>query len=80
VSVTPDVTLVFTDGGTVAHYIDSLASPNDVETEALCGRTPWPALWHGTGTQDEEERALSLTLCASCRAVQVHRQNGYMTR
>jgi hypothetical protein len=80
VSKSSDITLVFTDGGTVAHFIDSLASPNSVETEALCGRTPWPALWHGTGSQDEEERAQTLRLCSQCRAVQDHRRNGYVTR
>lgn len=69
-----DITLVFIEGGTVAHVLDFLRSPNE-STEALCGRTPWPGLWFGTGTQDEEERAADLTVCTVCQAVLNHRQN-----
>lgn len=75
-----NVTPVYTEGGTVVHYIDFLQSPNSVETEALCGRTPWPALWHGTGNQEEIERALTLRVCSQCATVKSHRQNGYVSR
>lgn len=75
-----DVTRVFTEGGTVAHYLDALKSPNAVDTEAFCGRTPWPGMWHGTGTQDEEEKANDLRVCSNCQAVFDHRRNGYLTR
>lgn len=73
-----DVTRVFTEGGTRAHYIDFYQSPNDVDTEALCGRTCWPGLWHGTGSQEEEERAADLEICSQCQAVLIHRRNGYV--
>lgn len=75
-----DVTRVFTEAGTVAHYLDSLMSPNSATSEALCGRTPWPGMWHGTGTQDEEERVLDLLLCARCESVVAFRRNGHVTR
>lgn len=72
------VTRVYTEGGTVAHYIDFYQSPNDVDTEALCGRTSYPGLWHGTGTQEEEERAADLRVCSPCQAVLIHRRNGFV--
>lgn len=75
-----DVTVVYTEGGTVAHYLDSLCSPNSPEHEALCGRTPWPELWFGTGNQEEEERAADLRMCPRCESVLTHRRNGYITR
>jgi hypothetical protein len=68
-------TRVFTDGGTVAHILDALLSPNQPNS-ALCGRSPWPGLWHGTGTQDEEERALELRLCSQCESILKHRTGG----
>lgn len=73
-------TRVFTEGGTVAHVLDWNRSPNDSAAEAICGRTAWPGYWHGTGTQDEHERALDLRLCVSCGQVLSHRQNGIVTR
>lgn len=75
-----DVTRVYTDGGTVVHFLDYLASPNDGYPEALCGRTPWPKAWHGTGSQDEIERAEILVVCSRCEAVLSHRRNGYVQR
>jgi hypothetical protein len=74
------VTRVFTEGGTVAHYIDLLQSPNSTSTEALCGRTAWPGMWHGTGSQDEEEKASDLRACSRCQAILDHRRNGFLTR
>lgn len=74
-----EYTRVFTEGGTVAHFLDYYQSPNEVDAEALCGRTPFPGLWHGTGSQDEEERAADLTVCSRCQAVVTHRNNGYVT-
>jgi hypothetical protein len=70
--VNNDHTLVYTPGGTVAHVLDSLLSPND-PTEAMCGRTAWPSAWHGTGSQEEHERAMDLSRCARCQAVLNHR-------
>lgn len=70
---------VFTEGGTVAHLLDYLLSPNE-PVEALCGRSPWPGLWHGTGSQDEEERALDLRLCSSCDTVLKFRLGGVLNR
>ena len=77
-----DSTRVYTEGGTVAHILDYMrgASPNNPVSEALCGRTPWPALWHGTGTQEEEERALDLRVCTPCQAILAHRRGGFVTR
>lgn len=64
-----DYTRVYTEGGTVAHLLDGLLSPNQPNS-ALCGRSPaWPGLWLGTGTQDEAERALDLRTCEPCLAV-----------
>lgn len=62
------MTRVFTPGGSVAHELDDLLSPNQPNS-ALCGHSPqWPDLWHGTGTQDEEDRALEMRLCSRCDA------------
>lgn len=72
-------TRVFTEGGTVAHLLDEILSPNQPNS-ALCGRSPWPSLWHGTGTQDEEERAQDLRLCAPCDSVKRHRDGGELVR
>ncbi len=67
-----EYTRVYTDGGTVGHLLDELLSPNS-SSSALCGRTPWPTLWLGTGSQEEHERALDLTTCSACEAVRKHR-------
>lgn len=68
-----DYTRVYTPAGANAHLLDPLLSPNQPNS-VLCGRMPsWPDLWHGTGTQDEEERALDLPVCRACRAVRKHR-------
>lgn len=69
----PDYTRVYTEGGTVSHLLDELLSPNS-HTEAICGRSPWPSLWFGTGTQDEEEKAQELKTCISCLSVVRHRR------
>ncbi len=75
-----DYTRVYTPGGVVAHLLDSLLSPNKPNS-ALCGRSPiWPDLWHGTGTQEEEERASFLDTCAGCAAAHVDRQGGVLHR
>ncbi|GGR51452.1 hypothetical protein [Streptomyces roseolus] len=74
-----DVTRVYTEGGTVTHYLDTLQSPNAQDSEAMCGRTPWPGMWHGTGSQEEEEKAADLRHCSQCRAVLGHRRNGWLT-
>lgn len=75
-----DYTRVYTEGGTVAHLLDPLLSPNQPNS-ALCGRTPWPGtLWHGTGSQDEEERALDIRICSPCQAVRRHRDGGLIVR
>lgn len=74
-----DLTRVFTEGGTVAHFLDYNQSPNETEAYALCGRTCWPAMWHGTGSQEEEERAADMVVCSRCQAVVTHRRNGYVT-
>ncbi|WP_432112777.1 hypothetical protein [Streptomyces sp. S1] len=68
---------VYTEGGTVAHLIDTaLDSPNDPSAQGLCGRTPWPGYWHGTGTQEEEETAADLKICAPCSATFDYREGG----
>jgi hypothetical protein len=74
-----DYTRVYTDGGTVAHLLDPLLSPNQPNS-ALCGRTPWMDLWHGTGSQVEHERALDLKICAPCQSIQRHRDGGDLFR
>lgn len=72
-------TRVYTDGGTVAHLLDELLSPNQPNS-VLCGRTPWPGLWLGTGSQDEHEKAEDLTLCTRCLSVRNHRSGGELIR
>jgi len=73
-------TRVYIEGGTVVHFIDALQSPNEAGSVALCGRGPWPGLWHGTGSQEEEERAMDLRICSQCQAILDHRQNGHLSR
>lgn len=60
--------LVYTEGGKIAHVLPDWASPNNRAEEALCGRSPWPGYWFGTGTQDEYEKARDLRLCVACKA------------
>lgn len=69
-----EYTKVFTEGGTVVHDLDPLLSPNDRVAHALCGRSAWPGYWHGTGTQDEIEKAMDLKPCSSCKAIRNHRE------
>lgn len=74
------MTRVYTPGGTTAHLLDDLLSPNQPNS-AMCGRTPqWPDLWHGTGTQEEYDRAAEMRLCAQCDAAAEHRRNSIITR
>lgn len=75
-----DYTRVFTDGGSYAHLLDYLSSPNSPESQSLCGRSPWPGFWHGTGSQDEEDRAYTLETCTPCRVIRDHRTGGYEIR
>lgn len=74
-----EFTLVFTTAGTRAHLLDELLSPNQ-NNSALCGRMPWPGLWLGTGSQDEYERAETLTLCSQCVSIRSERDEGTLTR
>lgn len=74
-----DYTRVYIEGGTVAHLLDPLLSPNQPNS-ALCGRSPWLTLWHGTGTQVEHEKAMDLRLCSPCESVMRHRRGGELTR
>lgn len=75
-----DVTAVYTEGGTVRHYLNNYdASPN-VGSEAFCGRTPWPGLWHGTGSQEEYEVAADMQPCSQCDSILKHRSNHYLMR
>lgn len=69
-----DYTRVYTDGGTVAHLLQPWDSPNDSGMEALCGRSAWPGYFHGTGSQEEYEKAETLTLCVTCATVVRHRK------
>lgn len=68
-----EYTRVYTEAGTVSHLLDATKSPNSRD-DALCGRSPWPGLWHGTGAQDEYEKAEDLKACVSCLAVVRHRE------
>ena len=70
---------VYTEAGTVAHLLDYLLSPNQPNS-ALCGRSPWPGLWHGTGSQQEEERAMDLRVCEDCIAARERRVNDRILR
>ncbi len=76
----PDRVRVYTQGGTVAHLLDYLSSPNDRAAEALCGRRAWPGFWFGTGTQVEHERAMDLRLCISCSQILTERSGGITAR
>lgn len=69
-------TRVYTYGGAVAHLLDELLSPNECNA-ARCGRMPgWPDLWHGTGNQDEIEKAADLPLCSPCAGALERLRNG----
>lgn len=74
-----EYTRVYTEGGTVVHLLDELLSPNEPNS-AICGRSPWPGLWLGTGSQDEHERALDLRVCTPCAAIKGHRDGGVLIR
>jgi hypothetical protein len=67
-TMSPNVTRVYLRSGRVAHLLDESSSPNVGTDEALCGI--WAgfgsAVWLGTGTQDEHERAAELPLCSRC--------------
>ncbi|MFI8326966.1 hypothetical protein [Streptomyces sp. NPDC085529] len=36
-------------------------------------------MWHGTGSQEEEEKAAALRVCSRCRAVLCRRRKGWLT-
>lgn len=74
------LTLVYTEGGGVAHILTWSGSPNDRGAKALCGRTPWPGFWHGTGTQEEEERVRDLRLCSPCGETLAEERQRVVTR
>lgn len=74
-SAADDFTRVYTEGGTVVHLLDFNKSPNSRD-DALCGRSPWPGLWNGTGNQEEHEKAETLRLCVSCASVLRFRMGG----
>lgn len=66
--MTRNFTRVYLRSGRVAHLLDESRSPNVGTDEALCGI--WAgfgdAVWLGTGTQAEHERAAELRLCLRC--------------
>lgn len=64
--VDDDLTLVYTLGGSRTHVLPWAGSPNRMGQEALCGRSAWPQLWAGTGSQCEYERARDQPLCIAC--------------
>jgi hypothetical protein len=77
-----DYTRVYTEGAAKVHLLDALLSPNQPNS-ALCGRSPnllTQGLWHGTGSQEEHERARDLQLCVQCAAVRDARDRGEVTR
>ena len=75
-----EVTLVYTEGGGVSHILCWHGSPNDRGAKALCGRAPWPGFWHGTGSQEEEERVKDMRLCAGCGNELAQQRGGTVTR
>lgn len=56
---------VFTPSGAAAHLLKWDSSPNSNDS-ALCGHSPWPGYWLGTGSQREHETAAALPLCKRC--------------
>jgi hypothetical protein len=57
---------VYLPHGRVAHLLSAGSSPNSY-VPALCRIGPAPGTyWHGTGSQEETERAESLRVCALC--------------
>lgn len=58
---------VYTTGGKRAHLLPWHGSPNS-NVSALCGHSPWPNCWSGTGNQVESEIVASLPLCRRCEA------------
>lgn len=74
-----DYTRVYTYGGVKAHLLSPLLSPNSPNS-ALCGRSPGLELWHGTGAQEEYERAADLELCSLCEIILKERRDGVEIR
>lgn len=57
---------VYTPGGRVAHWLNYGSSPNDTCAQAMCGRSTWPGLWHGTGSSAERDKARKMPTCQNC--------------
>lgn len=49
------------------HLLSKDQNPRSSTSEAVCGKTPWPDAWMGTGNWDEKESAYRRTLCRGCR-------------
>lgn len=50
-----------------SHLLSKDLNPRSSTSEAVCGKTPWPDAWMGTGSWDERESAIRRTLCRGCR-------------
>jgi hypothetical protein len=50
------------------HFLPVLASPNS-DDMALCGTEPEALMWHGTGNQEEIDKASRMTVCRECKRV-----------
>lgn len=50
------------------HFLPVLASPNS-DDMALCGEEPEALMWHGTGNQEEIEKAAHMTVCRECKRI-----------
>jgi hypothetical protein len=57
--------LCYTRTGRVAHILEPYRSTNSSDP-ALCGVSPWPDCWRGSGTWRENERVNELPRCANC--------------
>lgn len=57
---------VYTLTGRRTHYLTGRSSPSDTASASLCGVSPWPMAWFGTGSQDEFEKAAAMPFCSKC--------------
>lgn len=63
-----DYTRVYTGRARVAHLLDENRSPNSSHP-AVCGMSPFPYYWQGTGSWVESDLAARLPLCKTCHRV-----------
>jgi hypothetical protein len=60
--------LGYTRSGKKAHILEPYRSLNSSDS-ALCGVTPWPDCWRGSGSWYENERVSEMARCTTCTQI-----------